>query len=306
MAKTKTKIFENLSEKFEDKYKDLKKEFEERHSESLSWIKDKGIDVDETGKKARRSILAGGAAGVMLLSSGMNPSRELPVVQQKELPSQTVKTTIVPETDKSGELKEALKNLPKSARPLTKEEEKKVEDSVNRILGINAKAELDGRRLNTSYGYIGTESHLTRYPGDNLAEHFSSEADRLNYGRTGMAGGRGAYGYLASDRSSLTAEAIEKEKYYVVVQTFDSPQWKTPGTYQWFKHRKMLVINPENGSVVVGVIADAGPALSTGKQYGGSPEVIDGLGLYPPKAKRGVIFLFVDDPENTILLGPKQ
>jgi len=66
----------------------------------------------------------------------------------------------------------------------------------------------------------------------------------------------------------------------------------------------VLVLNPDNGSAVVAVIADAGPAKYTGKQFGGSPQVMFDLGFYPRRAKGKVIVLFVDDPQDKIPLGP--
>ena len=56
---------------------------------------------------------------------------------------------------------------------------------------------------------------------------------------------------------------------------------------------------------VVAAIADSGPAMWTGKNFGGSPEVMDYLG--GPRYKKGpVIVFFVDDPENKIPLGPVE
>ncbi len=65
----------------------------------------------------------------------------------------------------------------------------------------------------------------------------------------------------------------------------------------------MLIINTVNGRAVVADIADSGPAAFTGKQFGGSPEVMYYLG--GARYKKGpVILFFVDDPSNKIPLGP--
>ncbi|MDP2671739.1 MAG: hypothetical protein Q8P13_04775 [bacterium] len=307
-TKAKTEAFKLLASSFEKKYKDLLTVFEEKHGESLTWVREKGINVEDVARQTGRSVVAGTAAGVMLLSSGLSPTKELPgVFQQRELLPGTIKPSVTAGKDRTDELrKELLGKLPHEVRPLTKEEERKIEQAVYKILGVRVKAELQGYRLNTSYGYIGTESHLTRYPGDTFDSHFDSEVARANYSRTGMAGGRGAYGYFAPNRQSLTARDAEMEKFYLVVQTFDSPNWGQANAWQWFKHRRMLAINPLTGQAVIGDIADAGPALSTGKHFGGSPEVMDGLGLYPPKAKQGVLFLFLDDSEASKPLGVLQ
>ncbi len=60
-----------------------------------------------------------------------------------------------------------------------------------------------------------------------------------------------------------------------------------------------------NGNAVVADIADAGPAAFTGKQFGGSPEVMNYLG--GPRYKKGpVVIFFVDDPNNKVPLGPVE
>jgi len=298
--------FKQLKSGFETKYQDLRTEFEEKHSESLTWLREKGIDVEALPTQAAKGVATGAAAGVMLLSSGVAPSRELPsIYNEKELPGAVV-ASAKPSQDKSAQIRKILAaNLPKEVRPLTASEEKKISGELSALLGFKVVAQLQGRRLNTNYGYIGTESHLTRYPGDNLSTHFDSAAAADRYAQSGWAGGRGAFGYFARDSRSLTADLIQQEKYYLVVQTFASPGWGKPGVYEWFKQRKFLVVNPNTGKTVVGVLGDSGPAISTGKQYGGSPEVMDALGLYPPRAQQGVLFLFVDEGSGKIEVGPK-
>ena len=66
----------------------------------------------------------------------------------------------------------------------------------------------------------------------------------------------------------------------------------------------MLVVNPHNGKAIVVVIADAGPAQWTGKQLGGSPEVMKYLERYDGTQVRGVLYFFIDDPNNEVPLGP--
>jgi hypothetical protein len=115
----------------------------------------------------------------------------------------------------------------------------------------------------------------------------------MTYSKSGMTRNKGAFGYFARDKFSLDQEGIEREKYYVVVQTSLSSGWgKKPGLVDWYKFRKVLVINPENGRVVVGDIADSGPALSTGKNFGGSPELMDQLGLFQIYDKRKSFTIF--------------
>ena len=72
----------------------------------------------------------------------------------------------------------------------------------------------------------------------------------------------------------------------------------------FFKFRKMLVVNPENGKAMVVVVGDAGPAEWTGKHLGGSPEVMSYLERQDGGARGPVLYYFLDDPQDTIPLGP--
>jgi hypothetical protein len=113
----------------------------------------------------------------------------------------------------------------------------------------------------------------------------------------GMAPGLGGWGYVPAD----------KEKWYAVVQTLYLPDWakRQPYLSNWYKFRKVLIVNTMNGNAVVADIADAGPAAWTGKQFGGSPEVMNYLG--GPRYKKGpVVLFFVDDPKNQVPLGPVE
>jgi hypothetical protein len=66
----------------------------------------------------------------------------------------------------------------------------------------------------------------------------------------------------------------------------------------------MLVVNPQNGKAVVAVIGDSGPAPWTGKHLGGSPEVMKYLQRYDGKQVGPVLYFFIEDPNNTVPLGP--
>jgi hypothetical protein len=121
-----------------------------------------------------------------------------------------------------------------------------------------------------------------------------------------MAPGRGAWGYFVSSKADMIQKDIEREKYYIAVQTFLSEGWSEDvrGYYDFFKYRKMIVVNPENGKAVIAVIGDAGPAEWTGKHLGGSPEVMEYLERQDGAAKGPVLFFFTNDPNDSLRLGP--
>ena len=66
----------------------------------------------------------------------------------------------------------------------------------------------------------------------------------------------------------------------------------------------MLVVNPLTGQAVVSDIADAGPAVWTGKHLGGSPEVMHFLGFADGPRKGAVLYFFINDLDDKIPLGP--
>jgi hypothetical protein len=197
-------------------------------------------------------------------------------------------------------LQEIKTILPEKTKPLTLEQEKKLSTVFSSAMGIKAVGTLEGEHLNTTYGLIGAEQHLRRYPGDVNSNHGTGTILK-----EGMAPGLGAWGYFAPSRDKLTPDLIEGEKWYVVVQTLYLPDWSKRLAYlrDWYKYRKVLVVNTLNGNAVVGDIADSGPAKWTGKSFGGGPEVMEYLG--GPRYKVGpVLLFFLDDPENKIPLGP--
>jgi len=196
--------------------------------------------------------------------------------------------------------------LPNEVRSLTPEEEKNVSEILVRNVGFNVVSELDGKRLNTTYGIIGQEQHLSRFSGDNMFTHFDSSDQADKYWSYGMAPGLGAFGYFTDLSGTLTQQDIDREKYYIAVQTFLAPGYdnNTKDYNDFFKYRKMLVINPQNGKAIVADIADAGPSPWTGKQLGGSPEVMNYLERFDGSQIGAVLYFFIDDPNDTIPLGP--
>jgi len=261
----------------------------DKYPKVQKFLEDRGIDLGKLRTHSARVITTGAITGSLLFA---NPSvsKELPVVA-------SIITNLDQDTLDTGNfinqetlLKALREILPENTKPLDRSQEKALEQVIKETTGISTKANLEGEHLNTTYGYIGLEQHLARYPGD-----------FVDY----MAPGRGAWGYFASSKATLTPSDIEREKWYVVVQTLYLPDWEKRLSYlrDWYKYRKVMVVNTVNGNAVVGDIADAGPAAWTGKQFGGSPEVMNSLG--GAKYTKGkVLVFFVDDPENKIPLGP--
>lgn len=269
--------FEKLKEKWTYRHRDFSSKLWEKHRDSLEWL-----------SKNTKQVAATSLAGMILLSSPVRnllPSPNLLLANEHE------------NLDKSVFVVSDLGNLlPKEMRALTEEEEETVIKVLTRDFGVPVLSEIDGKRLDRSYGIIGKEQHLARYPGDNINTHFDSQEEYAKFSREGMAGGLGAWGYIDKSR----------EKYYIAVQTFLAPNFneRVAEYRDFFKFRKMLLVNPQNGKAVVAVIGDAGPAVWTGKHLGGSPEVMDYLERQDGAQRGPVLYFFVDDSEDKVPLGP--
>lgn len=299
--------------------------FKQNFPQAHKFLQDSGVELGKIRQHSTKLLTAGAISGALLLPAAHQPQH----ISLKDYPSETAVAnsrldvplpknailpipqpvvdvlassgqilSITPRQYLTSNLREVLPPITNRFSPpfLTYEDEKVVEQIVTRATGISAKRSLEGEHLNTTYGYIGAEQHLARYPGDTIGKH-DMQAE-------GMAPGLGGFGYFNTG-GQLTQDAVTREKYYVVAQLMYLPDWKERTRYlaNWYKWRKIIIVNPENGNAVVGDMGDAGPAAWTGKHFGGSPEVMDALG--GPRYKKGrVLFFFVDDPENKIPLGP--
>ena len=288
-----------LRNKLKLKSLEVRQSFSEKFPEVNRFLTEKGIDLGKIREHSAKIIGAGALTGTLLFT---------PPGNIKDLPPLSEIIASIKGLIKEGSIDlpqkfliDLLKGiLPERTRPLTESEEKKIEQVFEKVIGVKAKANLEGERLNTTYGLIGAEQHLARYPGDNIYNH-----PKIPSGDEGMAPGLGSWGYLSQSRENLTKSLEETEKWYAVVQTLYLPDWNKRAKYlrEWYKYRKVLVVNTDNGNAVVAAIADSGPAAWTGRHFGGSPEVMEYLG--GSKYKKGpVLVFFVDDPENKVPLGP--
>lgn len=251
-----------------------------------------GLALRSRHSHAAKLLATGTLAGTLLLAPASLPLN--PVSFQP--------SALVTPIDLHSSLKDQLQQiLPTSVTQLNEEQEQLIATTLKKTYGLEAAAVYQGERLNRNYGYIGQEQHLRRYPGDSIDQH----SEPL---KEGMAPGLGAWGYFAHSKAELTPQLQEIEKYYVAVQTLYLPDWYTRSTQarEWWKYRKMVAINPANGKLMVVAVGDSGPAWWTGKQFGGSPEVMDYLQMHDGRQKGPVIMFFLDDRSNAIPLGPLE
>lgn len=276
--------YEFLRKKWVGKHKVTAEKFLDSHSQTV------------------KSLTLGGLGGLMMLST--------PAGALLSLPGQITNSDQhdnVLQNDSSITMINSLKErLPDQMRALTSEEESAISQILSESYGLSVKPEIDGIRLNRSYGMIGGEQHLYRYPGDTVFKHADTTTDWAMYGGSGIAPGLGAWGYFAPSEAQFTQKDKERERYYIAVQTFLAPGFsENVAKYRdFFKYRKMLLVNPNTGQAVVADIGDAGPAEWTGKHLGGSPEVMHFVGHAKGPRKGAVLYFFIDDPDDKVSLGP--
>ncbi|MCX6703853.1 MAG: hypothetical protein NTZ07_00195 [Candidatus Woesebacteria bacterium] len=279
---------EFLRNKLKLKSLEAKRSLFEKYPHVGKFFADNGIDLGKIREHSAKIITTGALTGTLLFAP---PTlvKNVPGVAGivKNLSDFEGAQPSIPQEILLSSLKQIL---PQKIGALNRTQEKTLEQVFREVVGVNTKANLEGEHLNTTYGYIGAEQHLARYPGDSMAVH-----PKIPQHDEGMAPGLGAWGYVPAD----------KETWYAVVQTLYLPDWakRQPYLRDWYKYRKVLIVNTMNGNAVVADVADAGPAAWTGKQFGGSPEVMNYLG--GARYKKGpVVIFFVDDPKNQIPLGP--
>lgn len=269
------------------------------HPKASSFFDSVGMRPGNIRHHATKLLASGALAGSLLLASphtallnGNSGTAGNGFIGQEQLSPDQVKKQFAERIRAA---------LPESGWQLTRKEEQSISQAVRDTFDIDARAELDGHRLNNSYGRMGAEQHLPRYPGDNVYEHGE-------FIEKGMTPGLGGWGYFAYSKAQMTPELTETEKYYVAVQTLYLPDWNTntAALSKWYRYRHVLVVNPANGRTIVAAVADAGPSWWTGKHFGGSPEVLAYLGINTGMQNHPVVLFFLNDQDNKIPLGPLE
>lgn len=277
-------------------YTGLKNRFHTTHNEASKWLTQKGLDVDTLKNAGKGAITATTLAGAVISSKPVDAQMvdKILGINSEKKDEIAAQITLEEHDEIVNKMKGYVKNPPGH---LESEDELYLEQQISDMLGFEVTAELEGHRLNHSIGTMGGEQHLMRFPTDTLSQHDA-------YQQAGIAPARGAFGWF-TEGGELTQQAIQREKYYFAVQTLYLPDWNTnyKDLKPWYKYRKMVAINPADGTAAVGVVGDAGPAQWVGKQFGGSPEIIREGKIWSKEAKGRVILMFVDDPEDKVPLG---
>ncbi len=257
-------------------------EFLKKHAFAQKWLSEKGLTPDQVRKHSTRLLTGATLSGVLLLSSPQLVTVGHPPINRESLTTSKFLTS--------------LDSL--TLTQLTAADEAQILHGISEHYSVAAAFELDRQRIPVNTGIMGLEQHLMRSFDDELSKHGA-------FIDAGMAPRLGAFGYF-SEAGKTEAQIETEERFYIVLQTFLIKNWDRDwfALKDWYKFRKFLVISPETGKAVVAVLGDSGPAPWTGKQFGGSPEVMAALGFLPRETKGKVVVLYLDDPGNSIPLGP--
>ncbi len=284
--------YHQLLEKWSRRHEEVKTRVLEKHKEAFTWLWE--------SLPSRKHVAAGSMSAILMLSgpSSLALPAPAPHIQQITAPKQLDK--------KSAMVLELAIEVPHEVRKLNQSEEQNIAHILSDYYALPVTPEINTIRMERNYGLIGAEQHLPRFPGDSVVKQLKTPDEKAMYARSGITPGLGAWRYFADSERELTEKDIEREKWYIAAPTFAAPGFNEHvSEYKdFFKYRKVLVVNPKTGQAVVTDIADAGPGQSTGKHLGGSPEVMHHLGLGAGPRKGAVLYFFIDDPGDTIPLGP--
>jgi hypothetical protein len=138
------------------------KKLRRRHPHAASWFAKRGIAAGDIRAHAARLASVGALTGMLLGTPLLPKGSSFGAEKLANAPLQTIHQLFA----------DQLKTLlPDSVHPLNPEIEDLISQMIKEFWGIKAAAILDGERLNTSYGYMGAEQHLPRFPGDSVTQH---------------------------------------------------------------------------------------------------------------------------------------
>ncbi len=158
--KKETDHFQALSTHLEKKKSRVLDEFKEKHKEVVAWGKKKGLKPAEIAQKGAKGLATGVATSAMVLSVGAVPTGQIP---EKDLePKNEISKPISdPEIEGSIKAREDVTTKVKNAlNGVNLNDEKKLEKTMSNILKVPVKSQLEGIRLNATYGIMGYEAHL--------------------------------------------------------------------------------------------------------------------------------------------------
>lgn len=181
-----------------------------------------------------------------------------------------------------------------SPLPLSRDDQLYLEQQLSDITGLTVSSEYEELSLPYNWGAAYSLPHTKMYPADVLQNHEAIH-EALFQKKRSMTGWLSAV-------PDLHAADVKKETYSLVLpQLF----WETGEntTFDHFKDKKALIVNPVSRKLAVAVTTVGYVPRKEKYSLGLSPELSRGLEVWRPPSAGKVFFLFIDDLENNIKPG---
>lgn len=186
--------------------------------------------------------------------------------------------------------------LTNPASRLSQDDAAYLEQQLSDILGFTVTSQLQGHAVPNTVVTLKAGPHLKRFPKDSLSNH-------QQVPEAGLAATRSAFGWF-STHASLDEAATAAEQYYLALPLTALEEYRsTTAKLDWWRQRKVLVVNPRVPSIVIASIADTMIA-NTQYQAVGSPELLRASQCWSPGCAGMVLLFLIDDTEDTLPVGP--
>lgn len=182
---------------------------------------------------------------------------------------------------------------------LDSESELYLEQQLGEVLGLEVSSEIAGHRLLYNTGKVKALPHSKLHPTDTIASHVFPYAQ--------LSEKRSSYGWFL-EQGKVSEESEKVEKFFCALPLYFFADWQTDPKLakKWYKHRKIIFINPMENLAVICAVSSIGPNAPSRYQFGASPETIVAGKFWSPRSSGRALVLFVDDPNDTVQLGPRK
>lgn len=169
------------------------------------------------------------------------------------------------------------------------EERLYLEQQISDLTGINVTTNLDGYNLPHTTVKFRSDAHQRTNFADILNNH-------PQFHEAGLNKKRSVFGWSNQNGH----ESTKMEEFFIVLPIYLIKAWQTdlPSLVNWFKYRKVLVINPFTQLAAVACVSDVGPSHLQRSQALCSPELSHLLRLWQPGLQGRACLFLIEHSEN--------
>jgi len=160
-----------------------------------------------------------------------------------------------------------------------------LEQQLSDLLGLTITSELDGHRLPHTMVKIQSRSHQPKVLDDQITHH-------ANIYEAQMGQKRSSFGWSNQDELA--------EQFGLSLPLYLLKEWQTDykKTWQWFKYRKVVLINPWKKLAAIAVITDIAPDYTQRYQALSNPELSRQTQLWFPGSQGRACLFLLENPEK--------